>query len=312
MKAKDWFSDFARGASLGTGILPGVSVGTIGLIVNVYDKLINAINGLRKSFKKSFLTLLPIAIGCLAAAVILLFGYGRLTAWRSEAMFWVVACFAGVVIGGLPIVIKEIDWKSFSVSDGLRIGLGFLIAVAIGVTVVVLSSNSIVINVEGAFIDPNANWWVYPVTFVVGFVAAVACLLPGISGSMVLFIFGVYQPVVHLLTGSDSIIHNPANRIWRIVLLLILFVGVVSGLFAASKFMGKMMKDHRRGTYTMVLGFIGGSLVSMFINQDMWAIYPSMEWFDFVVGGALCLAALVLIGYLVLKQIKRSQAELLK
>ena len=41
MKVKDWFLDFGRGAALGTGILPGVSVGTVGIIVNVYDKLLN-------------------------------------------------------------------------------------------------------------------------------------------------------------------------------------------------------------------------------------------------------------------------------
>lgn len=304
MKAKDWFLDFSRGAALGTGVLPGVSVGTIGLIVSVYDKLINSINDLRKKFVQSFLTLLPIALGCIIAAVILLLGYSRLTAWRPQAMFWVVACFAGVIIGGLPIVIKEIDWKSFSWRDGLNIGIGFVIAAAIGVTVVILSSNGIAINVENAFLDPNANWWVYPVTFVVGFIAAVACLLPGISGSMVLFIFGVYQPVVHLLTGENSILHNDVNRIWRILLLVILFIGVVSGLFATSKAMGKMMKEHRRGTYTMVLGFIGGSLVSMFINQDMWAIYPSLKWFDLLVGIALLVIAVILIGFLVLKKAK--------
>ena len=41
MKVKDWFLDFGRGAALGTGILPGVSVGTVGIIVNVYDKLLS-------------------------------------------------------------------------------------------------------------------------------------------------------------------------------------------------------------------------------------------------------------------------------
>ena len=50
MKVKDWFLDFGRGAALGTGILPGVSVGTVGIIVNVYDKLLNSISGLLKKF----------------------------------------------------------------------------------------------------------------------------------------------------------------------------------------------------------------------------------------------------------------------
>ena len=64
MAAKEKWLDAAKGAALGTGILPGVSVGTVGLIVNVYDKLIDAIDGLRRQFGKAFLTLLPIALGC--------------------------------------------------------------------------------------------------------------------------------------------------------------------------------------------------------------------------------------------------------
>ena len=44
MTAKDWFMDFARGTALGVGMLPGASAGTIGIIVNVYDKLIGGLS----------------------------------------------------------------------------------------------------------------------------------------------------------------------------------------------------------------------------------------------------------------------------
>ena len=60
MKMKTWLKDALGGVAIGTGILPGVSVGTVGMIVNVYDKLIGSISSLRKQFKKSFLILLPI------------------------------------------------------------------------------------------------------------------------------------------------------------------------------------------------------------------------------------------------------------
>ena len=97
MKAKDWFSDFGRGATLGTGILPGVSVGTVGFIVNVYNKLIDSIDGLRhrKTFRQSFLALLPIALGCIAAVVLLL-------------LFWKRRCDAG---GGAYAV----GWSMFRI-----------------------------------------------------------------------------------------------------------------------------------------------------------------------------------------------------
>ena len=108
MKVKDWFLDFGRGAALGTGILPGVSVGTVGIIVNVYDKLLNSISGLLKKFWVSFLALLPIALGTVISAVILLWGYSHL---KDYAPFEIIALLAGLILGGLPIIVKEIPWK---------------------------------------------------------------------------------------------------------------------------------------------------------------------------------------------------------
>jgi uncharacterized membrane protein len=93
MKAKDWFIDFGKGAALGTGILPGVSVGTVGIIVRIYEKLLSTINDLRKHFGKAFLTLLPIALGCIISAIFLLWGYSKI---QPYAGFEVVALFAGL------------------------------------------------------------------------------------------------------------------------------------------------------------------------------------------------------------------------
>jgi putative membrane protein len=204
MKVKDWFLDFGRGAALGTGILPGVSVGTVGIIVNVYDKLLNSISGLLKKFWVSFLALLPIALGTIISAVILLWGYSHL---KDYAPFEIIALLAGLILGGLPIIVKEIPWKELKAADFVRISVGFVIAAGIGI-VSALAGKFNWFDFGAAFMAPNENPYIYVVTFFIGFVAAVACLLPGISGSMVLFIFGLYNPVVALYSGPDSMIHN--------------------------------------------------------------------------------------------------------
>ena len=55
MKAKEFFKNAGMGAVIGVGmIIPGVSGGTIAVLFNIYDKLINAISDLRKDFKNSF------------------------------------------------------------------------------------------------------------------------------------------------------------------------------------------------------------------------------------------------------------------
>ena len=64
MKFKEFFINVARGAAIGVSmIIPGVSGGTIAVLLNVYEKLIDSVSNLRKEFKKSMAFLLPILLG---------------------------------------------------------------------------------------------------------------------------------------------------------------------------------------------------------------------------------------------------------
>ena len=301
MKAKDWFSDFGRGAALGTGILPGVSVGTVGLIVNVYDKLLDAISGLTKKFWKSFLALLPIALGTIVSALILLWGYSHLKAY---APFEIIACLAGLILGGLPIIAKEIPWKSLKIADYVRMCIGFAVAAGIGIMSAIAAKFQW-FDFGAAFMSPNENFYIYIVTFFVGFVAAVACLLPGISGSMVLFIFGLYDPVVGLYSGRDSMLHNHSRIGTGLILTLILFLGVVVGLVAFAKLMHSLMDKHHQGTFTVVFGLILGSFVSMFVNKDMLPYYEGGNaWWHYLIGALLLIGGCALMIFLVKKKQK--------
>ncbi len=298
MKVKDWFLEFARGAALGTGILPGVSVGTVGLIVKVYDRLLEAISGLTKHFWKAFKALLPIALGCVVAALLLLFGYSRLKAYIP---FEIIALMGGLILGGTPIIVKKIDWKAISVGDIVRVVFGFLFAAGIGIVAVIASKNNW-FDVGAAFLDPNNNIWVYFLTFFVGIITAVACLLPGISGSMVLFIFGLYNPVIGLYTGENSMLHNHDRVGTGLILTVILFVGVVLGLVGFAKIMRGLEEKHHQGTFTLVLGFVGGSMVSMFVNHEMWAYYESgAGWYHYVIGGILFVVGCIGLFFLLKK-----------
>lgn len=313
MKAKEWFGDFARGAALGTGILPGVSVGTVGLIVNVYDKLIGAISNLRKKFKESFLTLLPIALGCLVSALLLLIFWKKVA--YSRFPFIMISVLAGFVIGGFPLLWKEVSGEKFKVKDYLLIIAGFLIASLIGVFSFLCAANIINLNLDfyGAFADPFGHWWIYLVVALVGFVAAVACLIPGISGSMVLFIFSLYNPVVTLLIsdrnpdgsivpGHASIFEDKTNLGAKIILIFVLLLGILIGFVLVSKAMKSLLEKKRRGTFLAVVGFVLGSLVSMFINNDMYFVYTNPElskpW-QYVVGGVALIAAAIVTYFLV-------------
>ncbi len=320
MKAKDWFKDFGRGASLGLGILPGVSVGTVGIIVDIYDKLIVSIDGLRKNFKKSFLVLLPIALGCLITALALLIFWQKVA--RPYFPFIIISVLAGFIVGSLPIILKEIKSEEFTKFSYPRVVIGFAIAASIGVfSFLSAYFNWNVFDFNSAFMDPFAAAWVYPVTLLGGFLAAVACLIPGISGSMVLFIFGLYNPIVGIFISQrdangnilySSIIQDHTNLGARLLLVLVLLIGIIIGFLAVSKAMKTLLANHRQKTFEVVLGFVMGSVVSMFVNNDMCSTYAdnSNNWtWQFIVGGILFVVVAILVWILVKKTDKTKENE---
>ena len=314
MKIRDWFADFARGLSLGLGILPGVSVGTVGIIVNVYDKLINSIDGLRHKFLQSLKTLLPLALGCICSAILLLLFWQKLA--RPFFPFIIISILAGIVIGSLPLIYNQIENK-ISFALVLRVLIGFIIAASIGVvSFLSVKFNWNVLNLQEAFLDPFNSWWVFFVVFTIGFIAAVACLIPGISGSMVLFIFGLYNPVVGIFISQKDAngniiypsIFQDSSRIGSgIVLIIVLLIGILLGFFAISKIIKTLLERHKSQTFEIVLGFVIGSVVSMFVNNEMYDVYVNpltSAWWQFLLGAILFVIFATLMWILIKKSSK--------
>ncbi len=311
MKAKEWFGLCARGTTLGLGILPGVSVGTVGIIVDVYDKLLSYIDGLRskKTFLPSLVGLIPIGIGCLAATFLLLLFWNKVA--YPYFPFVMVSLLAGFVIGALPLMTNEVRDRKLNVKDYLRMLLGFVIAGGIGIVAFLGKAGVVPLDLDfWAEIDaPFQHPWIFIIVLIVGFFAAVSCLVPGISGSMIMFIFGLYNPIVGLFISTPmpdgsvhpSIFHDTSKLGGGAVVILVLLLGMLVGFLAVAKLMKLMLSKHRHATFTLIIGFVLGSLVAMFFNNDMYTVYvtkPLNEWYQFVIGGVALvgMAALTFIG----------------
>ena len=304
MKFKNWLIDFLKGGALGIGLLPGVSAGTIGITVGIYDKLIDGVNGLRKNFLRSIFVLIPIMLGWVIFGVVLL--YLEHLTWDKFPFIIVLTC-AGLTIGGLPVIIKEVRSHTLGAKDFIYMAVGFAIAVVIGV-LSVLAKVYNWFDVEAAFLDPNHNIWIYFVTVLVGVIAMGACIVPGISGAMILFIFGLYQPVLDIFMGDNSIIHNHDRLASGLILAACLVVGIIIGLLGVSKLMKSMLANHHDGTFDIVLGFVLGSIISMFINNQIWDSYFNPEtnvWWQWLIGGACFVVAFIVTFIFVRRSLKK-------
>ena len=94
---------------MGIGIgaaIPGVSGAAIALICNVFDDIINAVDGFRKNIKFSIIVLIPIALGIVCAVIPCIYLFSLAF---EHLMFILICLFAGFLIGSFPSVKREIN-----------------------------------------------------------------------------------------------------------------------------------------------------------------------------------------------------------
>jgi putative membrane protein len=108
----NFICNFFIGILIGCGaILPGISAGVFCVIFGIYEKLINSITSLLKfkDFKKNFMFLLPIVLGCFIGIVL----FGNIikilfTKFENEARF----IFLGLILGTIPSLFKQASQKN--------------------------------------------------------------------------------------------------------------------------------------------------------------------------------------------------------
>ena len=267
-------------------IIPGFSGGSVAAILGIYERLVNAIADIFKCFKKSVMTLLPIGIGMAAGILSLLFPLK----WALGAYPIPTVCiFVGLALGGLP-----------SITDKLKGRLkltnvpAFLIplALAFGLSFMPVSSDVDLLNL---------NFGGYVVLFLIGIVGSAALVVPGISGSMLLLIFGYYNPIVSIVT--DGLLKGENVGV-ALSVLCTCGAGIVVGFFAISIIMKQLFKRCPRGTYFAILGFIIGSIPSVFASTAKEAglsfselmpnaIYWIVSALLLIIGAAMSLALVI-------------------
>lgn len=258
MKLKKFVLDILRGIGIGVAaIIPGVSGGSVAVIFKIYEKLVGAIHKLFKNFVKSFLILLPIvigiAVGFLSAVIPIKYAL-------EHFMLVIVSLFAGLLIGSVPDMFKYVKDEKPKYYQIIICVISFLFAVGIGVLSVTLKAST---QIDALF---NAKpWYLYPILFFAGLLAACGFVVPGISGSMLMMIIGFYDNVVNLFS---NILHG-IDLGSSILMLVFVGLGVIVGFFSISILMDVLLKKFKTSTYWAIIGFIIGSISSLFVNNDL-------------------------------------------
>ena len=231
---KTTISTFLKGLVVGgTMIVPGVSGGTMAMILGIYDKLIFAISSFRKNPLQNIKFLLKFVTG--AGIGMLLFA-APLSWLLEHYKFPVIYFFMGAVFGGIPLIEKESGVGKLTGRAVIYMLIGAAIVIAIS------TIPQGIFSINGNFIT----------MLLIGAVAAVALILPGISISHLFLILGMYEQILNAIKNL------------QFTMLLPLAAGVGVGIILFSKLLENLMKKHPQSTYLVILGFILGSVAGVF------------------------------------------------
>ena len=239
-KQKSIFRLFATGFGMGTAdLIPGVSGGTIAFIFGIYEELIQSIKTVTgttlqlilkgkvvEAFKSiPFRFLIPLMTGLFGAILLL----SQLIAWLlSDYPTYLWGFFFGLVIASTFIVARRVvSWDAHDIlaAIGAAIGAYFLVGA---------------VPVE----TPETWYWF----FISGFIAIIAMILPGISGSFILVLLGKYQQVLDAVNTRD------------VLPLVILMAGCAIGIAIFSRALSWLFTHHHDITIAVLTGFLIGSL----------------------------------------------------
>lgn len=221
--------------------IPGVSGGTIAVVTGIYERTIGAVGGFFREhggWKANLLFLAPILVG----VGIGILGFARVIDYLLESYPEQTALFfMGLIAGSIPFLVKR------SVRGRFR--LWYLVPLVVAAAVLVI------MRLAG---DPPAS---EPITtlsltsvllvFASGIISAAAMIVPGISGSFVLLLIGMYSTFIR--AASDR----------NLAVLGVFLLGSIAGIVVVSKLINVLLKRFHEPTYFAIIGLVVGSLVSI-------------------------------------------------
>lgn len=262
---------FLIGILIGTAmIIPGVSGSVIAVIFGVYDKSITALTNLFKNFKKNIIYLFVLGSGILTGAI-----------WFSNVMMFLYEeheiitkfSFIGLILGGIPFLINEIKKKK---TENINVKM-FLITLSFSLVLWYLSENLINLTIN---INNSSKILNFFLLFLSGFIYSVGKVIPGISGSFLLILIGMYEFVLSIMANPISAVVTSFDKILSFIL------GLVFGVIVLLKLM-KYLLDKKFGlTYSIIIGFVIGSIP---------ALIPKFSFnLDFITGVVIMLLCFTL------------------
>ncbi|WP_462419740.1 DUF368 domain-containing protein [Salinicoccus sp. Marseille-QA3877] len=228
-------------------IIPGVSSGTMALLLGIYEQFLGAIGHIvSKHYKKSIIYLLPLVIGMGTAILTMSSLMDYLLTQYTIPTHWF---FIGMVLGVIPMMFSisnyKVEFKSIHyILMGLAIILLYWLSTAGENGTSIESIDISLLMLIGLFFS--------------GMLASAVMLLPGISGSLVLLIIGAYPIIMRAISEFTSL------NFEVLPVLIATGLGIVSGLLLAGRGIQFLLRNYTYIMYAIIIGLLFGSVFPIY------------------------------------------------
>lgn len=261
MEWRNIYRGFCMGVS---DLIPGVSGGTIAVVLGIYERLLAAISGFfSREWKKHLGFLIPLAAGVAVAFLTLshVIKYLLENHYEPTQFF-----FLGLILSILPMLMKEANAK-----ETFKAG-----------HIVILIVAAVLVAVTAFFKPDKAADPITTLTilntvglFLAGWMASMAMLLPGISGSFILLIIGVYPTAINALTTLN------------LPLIAVIGAGVMVGFVVSSKGISYLLAHFKSATFAAIIGLVIGSIAVVFPGIPTGSMSIVSSIITFILGFAI-------------------------
>lgn len=271
---------FFNGILMGTAnVIPGLSGGTLLLLTGIYPRFIDVFGSINPKslrdykWKENIVFIMIIAVGALLS----IFAMSRIMSWLLESYeVPVYLLLIGLIIGSIDVITKKIDFKVNSSRITFVTGILMIVLLVIATRFFRTSTPA-----QG---DVNLI-----ILLTAGAIAAATMVLPGVSGSMLLLLLGLYKPVV------DSV------SAFNIINVFFIGIGAIVGILFASRLIKYLLDKHSSSTYAFLLGLILASIVDLFP-------FSIFQTFNAFVIGIIALIFGIILGK-GLKRLEKNYSE---
>lgn len=258
------------------GILPGVSGGTFSIILGIYGKLIDATANLLKNPIKSIKSIWQYIVGI---GFGMIFSILVLSYVLNIYPLQVTTLFIGLILGSIPIMLKEVDIKKIK----KKYILAFLISIFFMILIALYD------NVQNEQTSSVMNSFSLIIS---GIIYAITTVVPGISGTVILIGLGYYIPLITMISEflKNLLTLNIFLAFSQFIVLIPFIFSVIIGFIVVAKIVKLIMKEYKTMFNWIVFGIVVSSPFPVILD---------LKFFEFTLKNVFSSILTLVIGYLI-------------